>query len=101
MQSLEECVAEGNRTVEQLSEEVAVLKQEKQQRKPATTTSSISTASGTSTSNKAQQSKADLDSLINENLIELQSDTNDSYPTTSKLLEDDNDSETYASQDIA
>ena len=106
LKSLEECVAEGNQTVEQLAEEVAVLKEEKRQRKPGTssitTSSSITTTTTTtSSSSKTHETKTDLDSFINENLIELQSNTNTSPPPTTSNLSDDNDDETYASQEIA
>lgn len=92
-----------------------MLKEEKRQRKSATTTSSTITTSSstttsssitisssitTSSSSKTCKSKTDLDAYINENLIELHSDTNTSPPSTINKLSEDDD-ETYASQDIA
>ena len=83
---MEECVTNGNRTVEQLAEEVAVLKQEKRQRE-LKMISVEQTDSATPTSNDEEKSLLDDPTpTIKQSLMSSEGDTTDDTDVLSQEI---------------
>lgn len=86
MQSLEECVTNGNRTVEQLAEEVAVLKQERRQRELKIINAEQAGSSTPPTSNDERSLLDDTTPTIKQSYINSEGDTTDDTDVLSQEI---------------
>ena len=83
---MEECVTNGNRTVEQLAEEVAVLKQEKRQRELKMTSNIEQADSPEPTQNDDGCLLDDTTPVIKQSLMNSEEDTTDDTDVLSQEI---------------